>query len=202
MCFNFEASVIAFMIGEISGYLLFKNKDPVYSAFGLFVMWYSFVQLAEAFIYKNYKTKLASQLLLFNLFTQGAVFAFLLHRYNVIDNKLIMLVMALIVCYGMYKITSSDFEPALLTSNCLSCENIKWPFLSRNTINVLSVMYFLIFYVGFTHNSKKVNDITKYFMATLILSFVIPIKNGPSIWCYSSALVAPYLVYLSKIHRK
>ena len=198
MCVSFEASVIAFMIGEVSGYLLFQSKNIIYKAFGLFVMWYSLVQLAEAFIYKNYNVMLASKLLLFNLFTQGVVLALLLHRYNIADSKLILILMSLIAVYGTYKICQSNFESAIISRDSSSCGKMEWPFIKGNNGKVLIAMYSLLLYMLLTHENRQINDIGKYFLATLILSYIIPMKNSPSVWCYSSALVAPYLVYLSK----
>lgn len=197
MCFNFEASIIAFIIGEASGYLLLQSNKPIYKACGLFVMWYSLVQLSEAFIYKNYNVKLSSQMLMINLFAQGLVLVSLLHKYDLIDSKLILALMVLIFIYGLFQVNKSSFKSAELTKNCLSCKNIKWLFLNRIDKYVLLVMYSLIFYVTLTSNND-LNKIGMYFLFTLIASYLFSSKNSPSVWCYSSALVAPYLVYLSR----
>lgn len=197
MCFSFEASVVAFIIGEVSGYLLFQNENSIYKVIGLFVMWYSLVQLAEAFIYKNYNVKLSSKMLLFNLFTQGIVLVALMNRYTLTDSKIILGLMLLIAIYGVYKVNISNFSSALVDQNCVSCGKMYWPFLEGNTTIVLGIMYSLMFYMLLTNQNKKINDVGKYFLATYILSYMIPIKNAPSVWCYSSALVAPYLVYQS-----
>ena len=50
MCVNLQTSIVAFIIGEICGFILATENNEK-RAIGIFVMFYSFVQLFEALIY-------------------------------------------------------------------------------------------------------------------------------------------------------
>ena len=71
MCINAPTSLGSFIIGETSGLLLINTGDKPRQMIGLFVMFFSLVQLFEYNIYKNNNIKLNSKLLLLNLATQG-----------------------------------------------------------------------------------------------------------------------------------
>ena len=50
MCVNLQTSIIAFIVGIICG-LILATENNEKRALGVFIMFYSFVQLCEAYIY-------------------------------------------------------------------------------------------------------------------------------------------------------
>ena len=58
MCINAETSLASFAIGEIAGLLLLASKNNDKKVIGLFIMFYSLVQLFEYNIYSPSKKKL------------------------------------------------------------------------------------------------------------------------------------------------
>jgi hypothetical protein len=195
MCINSHTSLIAFIIGELSGLLLLKSNQKEKKIIGLFVMFYSLVQLMEYNIYKNNNVKLSSQLLLTILGLQGIILFLLINTICKIDGMYIFLSL-IISLYIMYKIFSKNYKSATVES----C--IKWNFMTIDIKILLQVMYFLIFHLLFFNkcifNKIFLRQTGYFFLGTGILSFMITINkiNGPSFWCLSSALLAPILLII------
>ena len=59
----------------------------------------------------------------------------------------------------------------------------------------LIIMYVTILIYSQLSSNKIINISGKYFILTYILASLIP-GNGPSLWCLSSAIVAPLLLLL------
>ena len=78
MCINLKTSILAFGIGTGSGYLL-TTKSIEKKMMGIFIMFYSLIQLFEAGIYWSNGTNplLYSQLIMINLGFQGLLFFFI-----------------------------------------------------------------------------------------------------------------------------
>ena len=88
MCINLQTSIIAFLIGEISGFLLTQKLEDKKPA-GLFIMFFSLVQLCEAIIYYNYNYDVSiffKRMILINLGFQGLVFFTLMNQIFIIPN--------------------------------------------------------------------------------------------------------------------
>lgn len=190
---------MSFMIGELAGlYLLFGDES--HQSLGIFVIFYTFVQFFEMMIHKygNNADSMYSKLLLLNLGLQGIVFFICMNRiYNISIQYFV--ISALIGMYVFYKINADDFKNAIITENkCL-----QWNFMTEDLSYVLTLMYVLIFYFMFSNKSSKYDStvfIDKagiYFLITAVISFVIyNKKNSPSIWCLSSAILAPILTII------
>jgi hypothetical protein len=77
---------------------------------------------------------------------------------------------------------------------------LKWNFMTNKNISInLGIMYFTIFFWIFTQSiSNFIKYIGVILLSTFIFSYYLQsIKiNSPSIWCMSSAIVAPlFLLY-------
>ncbi len=81
---------------------------------------------------------------------------------------------------------------------------MEWNFINKKISILLSIMYALIF-ISVYHYNNKLNHINKLFLLlfiTYVISFGINIINPnltcninkPSIWCLSSAIVAPIML--------
>ena len=189
MCVNLQTSIIAFIIGIISG-LILATENNEKRALGIFIMFYSFVQLCEAYIYYFGKdeTKLASKLILINLGLQGLVY-FILISYYVQVNTVYFLICGIISLLLTFKATEKNFKP----SNIETC--MKWNFMDNITLYSLRIMYMTTLTYMQLSSNKIVNISGKYFILTYIMASLMQ-GNGPSLWCLSSAITAPLLLLL------
>jgi hypothetical protein len=195
MCINLKTSISAFLIGGISSLVLIKSNNKENISIGKFILFYTFIQLFEALIYYNNLT-IYSRLLLLNLGLQGLVFMIQLNNYIPI-NKNYIYICAIISIFITYKSLQTNFKKAS-TQGCM-----KWNFFDNTIINVLYIMYGMIF-ISIYHYSDKLNNINKlgllFILTASISIYISKMKsllcsiNKPSIWCLSSALIAPIML--------
>ena len=51
MCVNLETSIISFLTGEYFGWNMYKSNVKEYQILGIFIMFFTLIQLIEACIY-------------------------------------------------------------------------------------------------------------------------------------------------------
>ena len=193
MCFNYKASVISFMIGMISGLLLIMNELEK-KVIGYFILFYTLVQLLEAimYYYGNNTPIIYSKLLLINLGLQGLIF-FLLVNYIYKIPDIYFYLSLFISFYIIIETFQSNFKKVTIDPK------INWNFMNLNVSIFLAIMYFLMFYWLFNNQENiKINNFGKLLFTTFLISYLIPNKNEnhPSIWCISSAIVAPISLFI------
>ena len=193
MCIDSQTSLASFIIGEIAGLLLVLTGKKEKQVIGLFIMFYSLVQLFEYNIYKNKNISLHSQLLLLNLVSQGLVLFVLVKNICNISNIYIYIGLFVLLC-SIFLMLYKKQQDATIES----C--IKWTFLNSSYANLLTIMYLSMFHLLLfdkcIRNNKFLNKIGYFFLITYILSKIIS-KLGekvPSYWCLSSAVLAPTLL--------
>ena len=191
MCINLQTSILAFIIGETCG-LLLATQNNEKRAIGIFIMFYSFIQLCEAFIYYygNDNSTISSRLLLIGLGLQGIVFLSLTKDFINID-PIYYLICGIAAIFIIYKATTNNFTPATIDK----CINLK--FMDNEIISVLTIMYITIILYTQISNNEIINISGKYFIITLFLSLILRsyIKgSSPSMWCLASAVTSPFLL--------
>ena len=198
MCINLETSIFAFIIGGISG-LILTTLSKERRLIGLFVMFYSLIQFLEANIYYlgSDPSSIYSRLILINLGLQGLVFFILMNQIFVINN-FYLISCAIISIYTIYQALSTNFKKVEI-SKCLT-----WNFMNKNYYS-LFLMYAIMFIWLFSKKTPRfknisidfINNSRNIFVCTLIISyFLLNYKNSPSIWCLSSAIVAPLFLII------
>ena len=196
MCVNFETSITAFIIGTISGILLYLQGVPEKKVIGLFIVFFSMVQLFEALIYKGYDTNgILSKLLYLNLGFQG-FFIFLLFWLYSFKNVMAYLVLTgIIALYFMVNVFYQPFNKAQLNT-CLT-----WNFIREYySEKLLQIMYALLFlYLFYKQTNKPIRNAGFVLLLTCIISVtftLINLQNRPSIWCLTSALAGPLFLLI------
>lgn len=189
MCVNFETSIISFLVGEITGFILSTQSNEK-RIIGLFIMFYSLVQLFEACMYfnTNDKTTLFSRLLLINLGLQGLVYFILVNFYFKVEPIYFML-FGIISLYIMYKAIVTNFNASTINP-CM-----KWNFMENDTIKILGSMYIIMLIYMLTSQVQLFNNVGKLFIITYGVSLLLP-YNSPSVWCLTSAIAAPVILFL------
>jgi hypothetical protein len=199
MCINLETSLLAFIIGTSSGYLLIKQSIER-KMFGFFVIFYSLIQLFEAGIYySNDNTLLYTKLIMINLGLQALVF--FLSMNQIYKINFIYIILSVIIAIFMIICALQLNEAQNVTIN--NC--INWNFFNYYISISLFLMYGLILYWYWIDNKNPMLSIDNDFIkntgtiltATLIFSYFINRScNSPGIWCLSSAIVAPIYLLL------
>ncbi len=190
MCINFETSMIAFLIGEISGFILFLSNNIYKKYIGLFIMFFSLVQILEALIYKGYDYNgIFSKILLINLGLQGTIFFYLINKIDP-TQKIYLYICGIISIIIISRIFFTDFKKASINT-CL-----KWNFMDNINKKILNIMYLLIFLYSFTSNIYFITISALILLITYIISCIIKNENSPSMWCLFSALVSPLIIFL------
>ena len=180
MCVNFETSTTAFIIGTISGILLYLQGQPEKRVIGLFIVFFSMVQLFEALIYKGYDTNgILSKLLYLNLGFQG-FFIFLLFWLYSFKNVLPHLVLTgIIALYFTVNLFYKSFSKAQIGS-CLTWNFIHDYYLEKS----LQIMYGLLFlYLFYKQTNKALRNagLVLLFTCGVSLTFTfINLQNRPS----------------------
>jgi|SaaInlStandDraft_2_1057019.scaffolds.fasta_scaffold150706_2 hypothetical protein len=200
MCINFETSLFSFLIGESAGLTLAMSNSIEKRLIGLFIMFYSLIQIFEANIYFKSNQELNLRLLLINLGFQGLVF-FILMSYIYEINSIYIVISILVSIIILIKGLSENFKEITI-NNCL-----EWNFINENEIYYsLGLMYLIMFIFIFSNKELKNDNLENdnlvfksgiILLITYLFSFyVIDYKNRPSIWCMSSAIVAPVILLL------
>jgi hypothetical protein len=194
MCINYETSILSFLIGNIYGWKLYTSNIKEQKVIGLFSMFISIIQLIEAIIYisnnKNYKN--LNRLLAIFLGLQG-FFIYFIHDKYFNDKNILYYITLLISLIIIIISLNKQFNSGEKKYNC-----VDWNFLNNHKIisDLLYVMYGSI-YILLSRN-KIYNIYSLFLIITYIFSYFIkPIKNTPSMWCLSSALVTPIYYYLN-----
>jgi hypothetical protein len=188
MCINYQTSLAAFIIGETTGlYLLFsKNKEK--RCVGLFIIFYSLIQLFELLLYVN-KTnnQIYKKMLVLNLGFQGLVFFILLSQIYKVNS--IYLIASCLISFIVMLSVFNEIDITFTEANCL-----KWNFLNSIIGLCLAIMYFIMFlWIAINPTSNYIKYVGLLLFLTFIFSYFIlyDMPNKPGIWCLSSAITAP-----------
>jgi hypothetical protein len=149
--------------------------------------------------YGNNTPEIYSKFLLINLGLQGLVF-FLSLNYIYKIPSIYLYLSLFISLYIILETMQNDFKKININPT------INWNFMNLNVSLFLIIMYFLIFYWLYYNkeprkvdtDSQLVNNFGKLLFATFMISYILPKTNAnhPSIWCISSALIAPITLFL------
>jgi hypothetical protein len=195
MCIDSQTSLASFIIGELSGLLLISSGEKEKQMIGMFIMFYTLVQLFEYNIYTNKNVSLNSKLLLLNLVSQGLILFALIKNICDISNIYIYIGIFIIIC-----VIFLMFYKKHNTASIDKC--IEWNFLDNIHQILLHIMYLSIFHLLFFNKCIYNNDFLRksgyFFLTTCIISYIVSYyrPNSPSIWCMSSAILAPALLLI------
>ena len=130
MCFNYQVSLLTFLIGTISSFILIKNGNPKYNAeniiFGIFLIFISSIQFMD--------------------------FLFWIDLHNKIGINHIITIIGPLINIGqpliLYIIKLIYFKPQLLSVNSI-------PIL---ILNLLYLFYIIRLFINFISNEKLVTS--------------------------------------------
>ena len=190
MCINFETSIAAFIIGEISGFILSLSNNIYKKYTGLFIMFFTLVQLLEALVYKGYDYNgILSKLLLINISLQGTLFFYLINKVDP-TAKIYLYICGIISTIIISRIFLTNFNKISINT-CL-----RWNFLDNINTPLFKIMYFLLYLYAFTCKIFFITIAALILLFAYMLSITFRLKHTPSMWCLTSAVISPLIIFL------
>lgn len=213
MCFSFRTSLVSYTLGMLSAaFAIYTGQWML----GILVLFYSQMQLAEAFIWKgidenNLKlnrigTSYGKYLLPTHNFAIGLGLIFsvlLIQKRSLVLRDFIPLVIG-IIFYGiivlLYAHTKSKdvtFPANQCSSNPRECQNwgnrLRWPFPHRWYVAsyIISLILLFTFYDG--SSRSKIFLLISFSVLFAGTALITPHSVG-SAWCFSTAIAAPLIV--------
>jgi hypothetical protein len=180
MCFSLPASLIAGTIGVGSGIAITLLR----SCIGVFVVWYSLVQFAEAAIYAGGNRQVLDRILLVLLGSQLAVFVAVTWK-NTPGYRALAAAAAGIATY-----TSLAAAPVSTTSP----PPVVYPF-TPTTNKLMVAQYVLILGTTFLSASRSTRCMGTVLTGTMVASFLLRGVTGGSLWCWLSAVAGPVMFF-------
>lgn len=190
MCVNLETSIISFLTGEYFGWNMYKSNVKEYQILGIFIMFFTLIQLIEACIYyfgpKWYK--FLNKLLIISLGLQGLVL-FYAHQ-KILNQQHFLIYLTLIISIIIICNTINN-KYIVKESKCLD-----WNFFQNNKQISDLIFWMYISVLILLSSSKKYIVYRNYLLFTYFISkFIVVNKNSPSMWCLSSALITPIFYF-------
>ena len=180
MCFSLPASLIAGTIGLSSGLAISLLR----SCIGIFVIWYSLVQFAEAAVYAGGNRQVLDRILIVLLGSQLAVFV-----ATTWQNTPAYWALALV---GAGITTYSALAPLPPTTTCPP--PVEYPFTSTSAL-LMTAQYALIIAAAFTTGTPSTRCMGTVLTGTLVASYLFRGVSGASLWCWMSAVAGPVLFF-------
>lgn len=207
MCYNFATSIISYTLGIVAAAisLIYKKFE-----LGILILFYSQMQLSEAIIWRGIDTnntslnKFGTSFGKYLLATHniaigiGIILAALYHKNPITLYRIMPLIIGIIffgwVCY-IYKNTKSSSLTYPLQCKDRSCQNpnnrLRWPYPHGWYIVSFIISLILLFIYIEPPQSKIFLSVS--FTSLLMLTFITHPQNVGSVWCFSTALFAPFL---------
>jgi len=178
MCFNLQASLIAGAIGVTSGALM-------RTSIGIFVIWYSMVQFAEAALYAGCMRAVWDRILLILLGSQLGVFTAVTWVPNNPYYKAMAVGGAALTLYSAV----APMQPKE------SKGGVEYAFTDTSS-RLMFIQYAIIFAAAAAQPQYRC--VAGVLFVTLIASLVARPYANASLWCWSSAVAAPVLLLACK----
>ena len=198
MCYNFNTSLIAYIIGMMSALFALYTKQFI---LGMLILFYSQIQLSEAIIWRGIDTnnkslnELGTNMVKYLLATHNigiSLGVLLEYKFNMIN--LIPLIISILffisigILYKSHKIDKYTYEDP-------ETKRFKWTFPHKWYMYsfILSVILLIIYIKPI---QTKIFVLCIYGITLLWYMIFYPTVLG-SLWCLSAAILAPLVVFNS-----
>jgi len=213
MCFSVRISIISYSLGMISAaFAIYTGQWML----GTLILFYSQMQLAEAFIWKGIDTnnlkmnRLGTAYGKYLLPTHntaigfGLIFSVLLVQKRSLELKDFIPFTIGIIFYGiimlLYAHTKSKnvtFPANQCSPNPRECQNwgnrLRWPFIHSWYVVSYIISLFLLFAFYDGNVKSKMFLLTAFSLLFAGTALIVPHSVGSS-WCFSTAIAAPIIV--------
>jgi hypothetical protein len=195
MCWNWQVSLITWIIATISAIALFIRRKPYDITFGVLLLFYSSMQFWEFLMWRDQKCGKLNK-----LGTYGAYFALYSHVFAIglglcIEKKVFFPLILGIIFMGIAFILffRQKFNCSQPTQGC---RNLTWGF---NPAFYLSVFVAcMILALVYVKPFAKGMFVSSLFIISFIFSFLFVKRGGvASYWCFIAAAAGPLFILLN-----
>ena len=212
MCYSYRTSIFSYTLGMFSAFFAFYTKQYI---MGMLILFYCQIQLSEAFIWKGIddgNMTLNKFGTAYGKYTiPSHVFAVGLGIWILTQHKIPMVIGILFYLFILFYFYREDMPDHTypLDKNCVirECQNnnnrLQWPYHPEKWYKYACILIFLFIYLYTPTTGQKVVYIGGLLL-TYLLSYLFYRNNTKSIssvWCFSSAIAAPIIVFLGFIFR-
>jgi hypothetical protein len=201
MCWNEDISWLTFIVGTLSNiFFVIKKKDINYTLLSLVLQTPLFVQLGEAYIWKDinnncgYYSKLGSIITFFSVYLQP--FLSYLYLYNAYERiilfEIILIIYFILLIYNFSNIEFCNKPEKSTCDNKLHVNSKTWENVGLvKPLYIISISYALIL---LTQYNSKLTPLSIYLFVSMILSKLYYKDYFASTWCFFST-ITPYILY-------
>jgi hypothetical protein len=213
MCYSFNTSILSYALGMGSSIYALNTNQII---LGVLILFYCQMQLSEALIWRGIDTdswdlnkigtKYGKYLLPTHPFAIGLgilIVALQKKRIQDLDEKDLLPIIIGIVFY-MYVVNTYYIDEKYqstsmpINKECRDCQNfgnrLVWGYEDR--WYMIGFVFSLIFFVFYIEPFESKIFIGSVFTATYLLSkSLFPTVKASSFWCFSSAIIAPFIVW-------
>jgi len=192
MCVNLGTSILAYVVGTITGWTLYKKGDKENQVIGIMIIFITLVQLIEAliYIYGNKYYRYLSIILAICLGLQGFVYS---HAYkNILGTPEITYYVTAIISII---VTAMAVSPSFYTGKLDN--KMTWEFMDNNhPIDDLYWVMYVAMAFSMLSNNKFITFGSLFGLSYGYSHWVSSAINKPSMWCMTSAIVTPLYLLL------
>ena len=205
MCFNYQVSLLTFLIGTISSFILIKNGNPKYNAeniiFGIFLIFISSIQFMDFLFWIDLHNKIGINHIitiigpLINIGQPLILYIIKLIYFKpqlLSVNSIPILILNLLYLFYIIRLFINFISNEKLVTSTKH-NHLSWPWIKYSTpLFYLLLLPINIFYLTNFNYSLIIYFITYLF---LYLSYKFFSYNISELWCFFGAFI-PIIMYL------
>lgn len=205
MCFNYQVSLLTFLIGTISSFILIKNGNPKYNAeniiFGIFLIFISSIQFMDFLFWIDLHNKIGINHIitiigpLINIGQPLILYIIKLIYFKpqlLSVNSIPILILNLLYLFYIIRLFINFISNEKLVTSTKH-NHLSWPWIKYSTpLFYLLLLPINIFYLTNFNYSLIIFFITYLF---LYLSYKFFSYNISELWCFFGAFI-PIIMYL------
>jgi hypothetical protein len=214
MCFSYDTSILSFSLGMVSGIFALLTNQII---LGVLILFYCQMQLSEALIWKAIDTKnvklneegtsygkylLPTHNIAIGL---GVIFDSIINRKSLKILDFLPLIIGIIFylfIIGFYYMRihyKNQTYPENKSCTKKKCQNLKnrlqWPY--PHSWYTYSFIISIIFSIIYLRSIPSKVFIISVFIITFLSTYFINPKVVGSVWCFSTAILAPFIVLVN-----
>lgn len=197
MCWNWQVSLITWLIGLFTAIYLFRRRNKYDLTFGLLILTYSSMQLWETFMWLDQKcgtlNKTGTVLAYYFLWAHTLAVGLGLYWEN--KKIVIPLIIGIIfmVCAFLYSF-SINWKCSKPSNN--GCKHLKWGF--PHSFYLIPFIACIIICIIYISPIYKAIIVSLLFVFSFILSWIYAGDSVGSFWCYVCAAFSPIFILINK----
>lgn len=195
MCWNWQVSLITWIIALVTSIFLIRRARPFDRSFALLLLSYSNIQLFECLMWLDQKcgtlNRYATYGAYFALYSHALAFGLGLYWEQGIWFPL--LVGLCLVCIGLIRARNENWACSRPTT---ACQHLTWGFRPHYYVFVFWICIAMI--IWYVRPTKLILlSCSLFFLSFLLPAFSACVEGVSSLWCFNAALAGPLFVWFN-----